>query len=358
MRYIAISLFIVSTYHICTAQTTLIADGPGETYELINSVLAPEYNVIEAPDCGHDSFGRHIDEVYDDVLDKHVFRFHIHTVEDNDRCINFDRQRNEIKSYDKSPDHLKAALFEEVEYKWKFKLDSAFQASGRFTHLHQIKAVGGPEDAMPLITLTARKGSPDKLELRYAESFSQTTLYQTDLAPLKGVWVEAKEMISYDEVGLGKYAIIISSVADGDTLFNYSNGALRTWKTNADFLRPKWGIYRSIINAEDLRDEQVLFADFSIEELSNTTSLTNYIIEEAAIQIYPNPTTNEIVFSEEIMDTFDAIDIYNLEGRFVLSKAQLSNPMIISNLNSGLYFVRFKTDKIQSQPIKILINHD
>ncbi len=50
-----------------TAQVTLNADGPGSTYELINSVLAPGYNVVETPDCVHTN-ARHIDEVYDSTL--------------------------------------------------------------------------------------------------------------------------------------------------------------------------------------------------------------------------------------------------------------------------------------------------
>ena len=35
------------------SQTILEADGPGNTYELINSVFAPGYNVVEHPECVH-----------------------------------------------------------------------------------------------------------------------------------------------------------------------------------------------------------------------------------------------------------------------------------------------------------------
>ena len=42
------------------SEIVLESDGAGETYELINSVFAPNYNVVEAPDCSHESFGRHI----------------------------------------------------------------------------------------------------------------------------------------------------------------------------------------------------------------------------------------------------------------------------------------------------------
>lgn len=248
-------------------QTILEANGPGDTYELINSVLAPGHDAIEVPDCNHLAFGRHIDEIFDTNLNKNVFRFHIHKTPDDDRCKKFDRQRNEIKSYANSPDKLLAVEGEKVEYKWKFKLDATFQPSSSFTHLHQIKAVGGTEASMPLITLTARKGNPDKLQLRYAEDFTQTTLYQASLDPFKGHWVEVTETIFFGDGNSGEYEILIANIATGDVLFQYSNNSIRTWKTNASFLRPKWGVYRSLNNAINLKDEIVLFADFSIEEI-------------------------------------------------------------------------------------------
>ena len=38
------------------------------------------------------------------------------------------------------------------------------------------------------------------------------------------------------------------------------------WRPGGEFVRPKWGIYRSLIYANDLRDERVRFADFQIIE--------------------------------------------------------------------------------------------
>ena len=90
----------------CYSQVTLEANGPGNTYELINSILAPTGgDVVENPECIHPEFGRHIAEVWDADLNKFVFEFYIHVTPDNDRCINFDRQRVEIKTYDQSPEH-------------------------------------------------------------------------------------------------------------------------------------------------------------------------------------------------------------------------------------------------------------
>jgi hypothetical protein len=251
------------------SEVKLEANGEGDTYKLINSVLAPNYDVIEAPDCSHESFGRHIDEVYDSSLDKYVFRFYIHTTPDNDRCKKFDRQRNEIKTYSNSPDNLIASKGEKIVYTWKFKLDKDFQSSKSFTHIHQVKAVGGSEESIPLITLSTRKGSPDNLELRYAEHADQTTLKKTDLTPFKGVWVEVTETIVFGEKETGSYAISIKNVKTNKEMFSYSNNSIRTWKTDADLIRPKWGIYRSLNDKASLRDEAVLFADFNIKELEN-----------------------------------------------------------------------------------------
>ncbi len=243
----------------------LAADGQGDTYALITSVLAPGYNPIETPDCNHTEFGNHIDEVYDEILQKHVFQFHIHPTPDNDRCINFDRQRNEIKTYDQSPENLLGSENETVIYTWKFKLAEGFQSSPKFTHIHQLKSVGGNYSSMPMYTLTTRKSNPDRLELRYAETDQQITLKQTDLAPLINRWITVSQTIQYSTNG--HYTIELTDVISGASLFTYTNENSINWRPAAEFVRPKWGVYRSLIYSEDLRDEIVRFADFQIIEM-------------------------------------------------------------------------------------------
>ncbi|MFY0630151.1 MAG: T9SS type A sorting domain-containing protein [Flavobacteriaceae bacterium] len=325
------------------AQVTLTADGPGSTYELITSVLAPGYNPIEVPDCNHVSFGRHIDEIFDTDLNTNVFRFLIHVTPDDDRCINFDRQRNEIKSYDKSPDNLLGIEGEIVQYKWKFKLDANFQVSSSFTHLHQLKSVGGSLASMPMYTLTARKSSPDRLELRYAETSTQVTLTQTDLAPFKGAWLEVTETITYGTSGT--YSIEISRVSDGVTLLNYSDNNIVNWRPAADFVRPKWGIYRSLNSSSDLRDEEVLFADFSIQELPSL-STNDYELYVNKINIDPNPIKDSITINDDDISTFNQLIIYNTLGKIISSKKNIAQKTIdVSYLSKGLYFFVFKKDE-------------
>jgi hypothetical protein len=262
------------------AQVVLEANGPGSTYELINSVLAPGFTAVEAPDqCGnHGSFGRHIAEVWDATLNKFVFEFYSHVAEDNDRCISFDRQRVEIKSYDPSPANLKATLGETVTYKWFFRLPNGFQPSNNFTHIHQIKAVGGDDDD-PLFTITPRlQGNGNtRMEIIYVSETSASNVYlaTAPLSQFLGEWVEVTEQIFYGTGTSGRFSIVIKRVSDGATLINYSNNALQTFRTGNTFVRPKWGIYRSLNNSQQLRDDSLRLATISVFEGTTPSAPSN-----------------------------------------------------------------------------------
>ena len=243
---------------ISNSQVFLDADNTGDAYSRIDS----KGFGYEVPDCVHPV--RHITEDWNTYLKKYVFVFTEHVTPDNDRCINFDRQRTEIKTWGPSPDSMKAFHGDIVTYRWKFKLDSLFQPSPNFTHIHQIKAGDGPDADLPLITLTPRNGNPNKIQVIFTAPLTSntTTLIQTALAPFKGVWVEVYERILFTETGT--YNITIKRVSDEAILLNYSKNNIAMWRDSSTFIRPKWGIYRSLLTPDSLRDENVLFTDFSL----------------------------------------------------------------------------------------------
>jgi len=342
-----VTLFFAT--QMLTAQVILNANGPGNTYEDINAVLAPGHNVIEVPDCVHTTFGRHIDEVFDNVLNENVFRFIAHKTPDNDRCQNFDRQRTEIKTYGSSPDNLKAHEGETVEYKWKFKIPTDFQVSPNFTHLHQIKSVDGPYASIPMITLTGRKATPDRLELRYTPVADQNTIQTVDLDLLRGHWLDVTETIHFSNSG--SYSITIKKVSDNSTLLSYSNTNIDMWQDGASFARPKWGIYRSLINIDDLQDEEVLFNDFSIEE-NPSLSITDHEARLETISLVPNPAKQIVSLKNIRAEDYDAIQVFDNTGRKVLSQKQRKDHQLdISSLSSGLYHITLLNS---NQTIKIL----
>ena len=238
----------------------LIADGRTDTYQLISSVLGG--TPIESPDCSHRDFGPHITQEWDNDLKKHSFVFHIHVTPDDDRCKSSDRQRTEIKAYSASPNHLKGFLGETVIYRWRFKLDDGFQPSNNFTHIHQLKDVGG-KIGSPIITLTPRTGAPDQIEIsHYNSTGDRFVLATAPLKPFIGVWVEAYERITYGHEG--SYSIELRTFGTGALLFAYHDPKLDLWRVGGKFVRPKWGIYRSLDSQKYLRDEQVRFDQFCL----------------------------------------------------------------------------------------------
>ena len=350
MKKVALSLLFVFYFSSIQSQIELIADEGTNAYAKINSVFAPGYDILEVPDCAHPDFGKHIEQVFDEELDQQVFKFHLHKENDNDACQSIEYQRNEIKTNFNSPDELLGIEKETVTYSWKMKLDVNFLASSNFTHLHQLEAQGGLEDKTPLFTITAINQGSEKIQLRYADAKNQSVLIEKELASFKGKWLQFTETITYGEIGA--YELTIQTL-DEDVLLNYKDEAIRAWRTDADFIRPKWGIYRSLKNIEDLQNEVVLFADFKIAE-SDNLSLFRQSIDKGDISIYPNPTSTKANIKGDLT-VYDEIVLCNSFGKELkMSNTLMSKSVDVSKLNNGIYFVVFKKDNKISAVKKLL----
>ena len=125
-----------------------------------------------------------------------------------------------------------------------------------------------------VITLTAYSNSGSKggqqLRVRYDKrGGSTTTLASTDLAGFLGNWVEVEEKACFGENG--SYEVVITRIKDGKVLLEFSSEKMDMWRTDCTGLRPKWGIYRYLGEdrtwQDQLRDEEIRFADFSIKKL-------------------------------------------------------------------------------------------
>jgi hypothetical protein len=262
-----------------------------------------------------------------------------------------DRQRVEIKTYAASPDNLKGTLGETVVYKWRFKLPVGFQPSANFTHLHQIKAVDG-DDSSPIFTLTPRLGTPNKLELIYVANASSGTdkVSIVNLLPFEGNWIDAEETINVGSSGT--YSITLKKHSDGTVLLSYSNSNIATIRPDNTFIRPKWGIYRSLNDVGNLRDEAVRFSDFSIAEVSDLN--VNSISNDVLFATFPNPIIDKLELSNEIVNKFDSFQLFDISGKLLLEKCNLLNQIDLSFLKTGLYFIRFSNNQQQSHSIKVI----
>lgn len=263
--------------------------------------------MYEVPDCVHPVI--HITEPWDSFLKEYVFSFNMHKSLDNDRCINFDRQRIEIKTWDGSPDSMIFFNGETMYNRWKFKLDAGFQPSTKFTHIHQIKAGDGTYDTdNPILTFTPRYASPNRFELIFvtpiADGSVNTYLAKINLAPFLGTWVEAYEKVTFGTSG--SYSLTIKRVADDSVYLNYSTTGIKMWRDSITFCRPKYGIYRSLEDSTKLRDESILFADFSLKKgASQTVPATPTSLTASAIKPTQAPLTWTDNSGDEILWRID-----------------------------------------------------
>ncbi len=257
-------------------ERTLDADGHMaglDTYDLIRAfggdfVPGP----IEAPDLypvNHPGV-RHIYEDSDATVGNHfVFIIHRDVDIDRDRVENDDRQRNEIKTYAQSEEAVKGFENETFVYRWKFRINGDMEVSTRFTHLFQLKAVGGP-DSQPILTITGNERSgEDGIEVRHSPFQDHTVLERTDWSMVTGEWLEAYCRVTFSNSG--DLRLIVTRMSDDATIFDIDESGLDLWRgENAShFVRPKWGIYRSILDLDNLRpdEENVRFANFSVSEV-------------------------------------------------------------------------------------------
>lgn len=124
------------------------------------------------------------------------------------------------------------------------------------------------------------------------------------------------------------------------------------FETNAEFVRPKWGVYRSLINSQDLRDETVLFANFSIEEVE---SLALESSELEKFSVFPNPTKTTVQLKGLPQET-NRVAIYAMDGRIVLESTTTSKSeqtLNVSSLSNGTYIIKVSGD--QSHQSKLIV---
>ena len=257
-------------------ERTLDADGDMsglDAYDLIRAFGGP--NPIEAPDLyaiNHPAV-RHIYEDFDADIGNHfVFIIHRDIDIDRDRVENDDRQRNEIKTYSSSEEAVKGFENETFIYRWKFKINSEMEVSTRFSHFFQLKAVGGL-DSHPILTISgAERSGEDGIEVRYSPLQEDTRLGRVDWSQVTGEWLEAYCRVTFAESG--DLRLIVTRMSDGGVIFDIDETGLDLWRGEdaSHFVRPKWGIYRSILDLENLRpdEETVRFANFSVSEVMPT----------------------------------------------------------------------------------------
>lgn len=221
------------------------------TYAHIESILG--IGAVESPsDSQYVPPRPHIAERSDAVVGPYFAFLAIEPTDVNQDLMTLadggDRSRTEIKiapSKGGIHDTFKAREGETFTYTWRFRIDPAIKFSPSFTHIHQLKAFGGGYADPPLITFTPLASG--QLEIRHVGDAQKgasnaRVIGAAPLVPLIGQWLDVTETVTFSNTA-GRYALRIRDPR-GQNVLEVVEGGLSLWRTGADHIRPKWGIYR------------------------------------------------------------------------------------------------------------------
>ena len=185
------------------------------------------------------------------VEDDH-WRFDMHTL-DRDGS---DRQRNEVKGMRQNGTALEIGEDETWRISYQAFWPRSLTATTSFTHIMQMKVqdVGGP-----LWTLTPRLkgGTPTLTVLTLRDDDSNTEHVLGDFAPLQEKWID----VSFEFQASNSGGFLRWTIQDGSTtVVDDRTTDVDLWR-DVNYLRPKWGIYRSL-KSDGLQNTFQLLRDF------------------------------------------------------------------------------------------------
>ncbi|MBI9042466.1 MAG: S8 family serine peptidase [Lutibacter sp.] len=146
-----------------------------------------------------------------------------------------------------------------------------------------------------------------------------------------------------------------------------SNGTSFSGPVMAGMVTCLWQAFPHKTNAEItqlVRESAHLFANPTNQEgygipnfetIYNTLAITEEVIDEETIRLYPNPTTEMIYFSFPNTTSNFEVSIYSTLGQLILVKGvTITDPkMDISFLPAGIYFAQIQSN-LEEQVLKIL----
>jgi hypothetical protein len=92
-------------------------------------------------------------------------------------------------------------------------------------------------------------------------------LTEVPLTDFLGEWVSVTESISIGKHG--SYYIGITRMRDDKEIFQFNSKRIQTIRSSNTFIRPKWGLYRSILKPLEIKDETIRISNISIKELNS-----------------------------------------------------------------------------------------
>lgn len=192
-----------------------------------------------------DRGGKHPERKYV-VIEGDHWKFNIWK-DDRDTTGGGDRQRTESKGMVASGAALKMKNGETWTISYEMFMPSTLHGTSKFTHIFQTKTPktnGGPWTTLSL----GRSGSKETIRARAFSTSGAPDIASTDLAPLRDKWVTVEWTITPGSKGTVGFVIRNGTGANAPIAAQGRRTDVRI-PDEGDYIRPKWGIYRSVESA-------------------------------------------------------------------------------------------------------------
>lgn len=208
-----------------------------------------------------DRGNKHPDRKYVVVEGGDHYRFNI-WADDRDTTGGGDRQRTESKGMVQSGTTLKMHNGETWTISYEMFMPSTLHGTSKFTHIFQTKTPA--TNAGPWVTLDlTRSGSKEMLNARAYANSGSPSIAATDLSPLRDKWITIQWTLTPGSKGTAA-CVIRNGTGSGAPIAAQGHMSGVNIPDQGDYVRPKWGIYRSVQSAKsDIIDTYILFRNYS-----------------------------------------------------------------------------------------------
>lgn len=194
------------------------------------------------------------------VVEGDHYRFNIWK-NDRDSTGGGDRQRTESKGMVGSGGPLKMKNNETWRITYEMFIPTTLHGTSRFSHIFQLKTPA--TNGGPWITLDpSRSGSTETLRARAYSTSGAPDIASTALAPLRNQWITIEWTFRIGPKGTAGF-LLRKGTGSGASVVVDKTLANVNVPDQGDYVRPKWGIYRSIKSASsDILDTYLLIRNY------------------------------------------------------------------------------------------------
>lgn len=358
-----LTMQLINAQHVQPLDTSLYApissivlnaDGEGgeDTYDIIKAAFGS--SPLEIPDLysnNHPEF-QHVQEGTDPEIG-HYFSFFLHRDIDWDRDKYpgvSDRQRNEIKIYGGSKEQGKAREDEVFRYKWKVHIGETMTISKNFCHMFQLKAVDG-DDSHPILTFSGSvNGGVPEVELLHSPSKIDTQIAKNNWENARGKWLDAECIALMADEGYLRFTL---KNQGGEVVMETEQTDIDMWRDECTYVRPKWGLYRSLATKEMILNDTdtIKIANISIEELKLKSEITHTILSDDQKEDISITVAQDEFYIHNCAEGAYDISVYNMAGLLLdhIQKVELSgNPGVVPlrnvSLNNQILIIKLHTN--------------